>query len=199
MLHTYANIRDKKGFSILVALGTIGVLLIIMTSLASIYVNEMRLSRLQYNTVLAHASMEGAFEYAMLKRKNHRDGFQDRMTSTDPDAQLLVGLTDRSKGVESSYIMQTQSVNERFFVAPDSELIIPLMVGNDVYINGSSTSKNPKLNRTTVQKVTSLTELRSDISDANLNWSIVASERTPSGSIAPIGIAGSGAIVPGKK
>ncbi len=40
------------------ALGSIGVLLIIMVSLASIYINELKLSRMQYNNILAYAQAE---------------------------------------------------------------------------------------------------------------------------------------------
>jgi hypothetical protein len=49
---------SHKGFSILLALGSIGVLLIIVTSLASIYMNEMKLSRMQYNNIIAYAQAE---------------------------------------------------------------------------------------------------------------------------------------------
>jgi uncharacterized membrane protein len=49
---------SQKGFTILIALGTIGILLIIATSLASIYINELKLSQLQYNNILAYAQAE---------------------------------------------------------------------------------------------------------------------------------------------
>ena len=52
------HITSQKGFSILIALGSIGVLLIIMVSLASIYINELHLSRMQYNNILAYAQAE---------------------------------------------------------------------------------------------------------------------------------------------
>ncbi len=65
--------RTHRGFSILVALGTVGVLLIIVTGLATIYINEMKLSRMQYDNIIAYAGSEGAFEYALLKVKNHRE------------------------------------------------------------------------------------------------------------------------------
>ena len=66
-------ITSRRGFSILVALATIGVLLIIVMGLATIYANELKLSRMQYDNVLAYAGSEGAFEYALLKVKNHRE------------------------------------------------------------------------------------------------------------------------------
>ena len=88
---------DKKGFSILIALGTTGVLLILVIGLATLYINEMKLSRLQYDNIFTYSQAEGAFEYAMLKVKNHQSGFQDSLNSTDPDGQMFPGNTDRTK------------------------------------------------------------------------------------------------------
>ncbi len=69
--------HSKSGFSILMAIGTIGVLLILITSLAATYIRESRLARFAYDDVIASVAAEGQFEYAMLKTRNHRDGFQD--------------------------------------------------------------------------------------------------------------------------
>jgi hypothetical protein len=55
------------------ALGTIAVLLLIVTGLASTYMREMKLSRASYDEVVALGTAEGMFEYAMLKVRNHRE------------------------------------------------------------------------------------------------------------------------------
>lgn len=69
----------------------------------------MKLSRLEYNNVLAYAQADGAFEYSMLKVANHRDGFQDRMLVTDPDKNLFSGSTDRTKSTTVGYTILSQS------------------------------------------------------------------------------------------
>jgi hypothetical protein len=79
------------------ALGTIGILLIIVTGLATTYIREMRLSRTSYDEVLAYANAEGMFEYAMLKVRNHREGFSDSVTHTELDSKMLIPTTERAK------------------------------------------------------------------------------------------------------
>ena len=78
------------------AIGTIGVLLVLVTSLAISYIRESRLSRYSYDEVIASAAAEGQFEYAMLKVRNHRDGFQDRVSSSESDGRMLDLSTPRS-------------------------------------------------------------------------------------------------------
>lgn len=48
----------SRGFSILMAIGTIGVLLIVITGLATTYIREMKLSRTTYDEVIAYANAE---------------------------------------------------------------------------------------------------------------------------------------------
>ncbi len=57
----------------------------------------MKLSRLEYDNIFTYSQAEGAFEYAMLKVKNHQDGFQDSMNSSDPDGKIFTGSTARTQ------------------------------------------------------------------------------------------------------
>ncbi len=52
------KIINSSGFSILMALGVTGVLLIIVASLALTYIRESRLSRYSYDEVLASTAGE---------------------------------------------------------------------------------------------------------------------------------------------
>jgi Tfp pilus assembly protein PilX len=89
---------NTKGFSIIIAMGTIGVLLIIVVGLASTYLRELRLTRTSYDDIVAYASAEGMFEYGMLKVRNHREGFQDQVSTTDVDGkENFILTTDRSR------------------------------------------------------------------------------------------------------
>ena len=54
----YHTPSSRSGFSILVALGTIGILLIIVIGVATLYVGEMRLSRAQYDSIYSYAQAE---------------------------------------------------------------------------------------------------------------------------------------------
>ena len=54
----HSLLASRKGFSILVALGTIGVLLIIVIGIASVYQREITLSRMTYEDILTDARAE---------------------------------------------------------------------------------------------------------------------------------------------
>jgi hypothetical protein len=53
--------------------------------------------------VITSAAAEGQFEYAMLKVRNHRDGFQDIVTHSESDGQLLDLSTSRASRLQSEY------------------------------------------------------------------------------------------------
>lgn len=161
---------SRKGFSILIALGSIGVLLIIVTSLASVYMNEMKLSRMQYNNVIAYAQAEWAFEYAMLKVANHREWFQDSMGSGEVDARMFVGVTPRTLWTWVKYSIVSQSNKQDFSFS--WHLIIPLFSGTGLINTGSMKSYNPNY-YTGVTKVQNLT-FNISSSPENISWSIVA-------------------------
>lgn len=180
-------LSSQKGFSILIALWTIGVLLIIMTSLASIYINELKLSRFQYNDIISYAQADGAFEYAMLKVKNHREGFQDSMKNTDPDGKMFIGTTPRTLGTQVQYQITSQSKNETFTLSGSSHLILPLFVGTGNIIAGSSSSIDPR-NSSITEKISTLS-LTSTGDISGISWSIVAMSGTEN-----IGVAGTGII-----
>lgn len=162
---------SQKGFSILIALGSIGVLLIIVTSLASIYMNEMKLSRMQYNNVIAYAQAEWAFEYAMLKVANHREWFQDSMGTGAVDAQMFVGSTPRTLGTWVRYSIVSQSKNQDFYFS--WHLIIPLFSGTGLINTGSTTSYNPNY-YTGIAKVSDVSFTINSGNDSDISWSIVA-------------------------
>lgn len=162
---------SHKGFSILLALGSIGVLLIIVTSLASIYMNEMKLSRMQYNNVIAYAQAEWAFEYAMLKVANHREWFQDSVGSGEVDARMFVGVTPRTLWTWVRYSIVSQSADQDFYFS--WHLIIPLFIGTGLINTGSTTSYNPNYYTGTV-KVSDLTFSINGWNPDDISWSIVA-------------------------
>lgn len=162
--------HSHSWFSILLAIGTIAVLLIIVTSLAIAYIRESKLSRFSYNEVIASTAAEWAFEYGMLKVRNHRDGFQDIVTPGEPDGKLLVASTPRSAWLKTEYRILTSSTDHEFIIWVWQHLIIPLFSSNEWVITlGWIQSKNPTYN-TGVINSTGLT--LSGVWD--LSWSIIA-------------------------
>lgn len=168
------------------ALGTIAILLIIVTGLTSTYIREMKLSRTSYDEVIAYANAEGMFEYAMLKVRNHREGFADIVTNSDDDGKILIPTTDRSKWLESSYSIDAQSDNEQLLLDPNNHLILPLFTAPGTPLSGLS--RNPSLDTSIVKTQ----DLSVDL--GNLSWTIVAMSGSES-----VGLTGSGNITPSKR
>ncbi len=160
---------SRKGFSILVALGTTWVLLVIVLGIASVYLSEMKLSRLHYDNILTYAQAEWSFEYAMLKIANHREGFSDSVINTDLDGKMLIGSTERTKNIETKYTIEAQSSSGTFSLASKGHLILPLFIGDGVTLT-SWASKNPSSPWT----VTQVSSLLISWADENISWSIVA-------------------------
>lgn len=137
-------LKNTSGFSILMAIGTIGVLLIIVSSLAITYMRESKLSRFSYNEVLVSTAAEWAFEYGMLKVTNHRDWFQDTVSPVEPDGKMLELSTLRSKWLETEYAIIASGTWKVFTLSGSEHLIVPLFVSNDAIISTLGIqSKNP--------------------------------------------------------
>ena len=137
--------QSKSGFSILMAIGTIGVLLILITSLAATYIRESRLARFAYDDVIASVTAEWQFEYAMLKTRNHRDGFQDATFSWELDGNLLDLTTARSQGLRTEYSIVASSTGTIFTLSGGQHLIVPLFVDSGSLLDRSVVSRDPSL------------------------------------------------------
>ena len=170
---TSSLITSRRGFSILMALWSTGVLLIIVVGMANIFLSEMRLSRLQYDSILSATQAEWAFEYAMLKVKNHRDGFVDRMDSSSPDALIFSGASPRTDKVGIQYRIEAQNTNIVFSGWNDDYTIFPLFVGKCQGYIDPLKSCDPTT-YTGITQVRNITELSTSWNPNDLSWSIVA-------------------------
>lgn len=188
---TYLPQHSQKGSSILMALWTIGVLLIIVLGLAGTYIREMQLSRTSYDEVLAYANAEGMFEYAMLKVRNHREGFADSVENSELDGKILMPITERSKNMKSSYMIIANSTDYTAQLKTNNHLILPLFSSTGWYISWVSKNPNPE---SWVQKVTGLEISGLTLSPSNLSWTIVAMSGSES-----VGLTGSGDITASKQ
>ncbi len=176
----------RGGFSILMAIGTIGVLLILVTSLAISYIRESRLSRYSYDDVITSAAAEGEFEYAMLKVRNHRDGFQDATFTGEPDSHLLDLSTPRSAGLHTEHGIVAASTGITFTLSGGQHLIVPLFAATGTLLPYAVGSKHPEY-ETGVQNTS-----RINISSiSGLSWTITAMSGSESIAITGVGDIGS--------
>lgn len=174
------SLTSKKGFSIIVALATTGILLVIVAGIATLALGEMRLTRLLYDDILTENRAEWAFEYAMLKVKNHREGFADTMSAEDIDAVLFSGSTDWTRTIKTSYTIEANTGSAIFTLWENSHLIVPLFTANSTALSLTGTSKDPRYSPW-VNRATTLTL---DTNWADISWSIVAMSGSESVSLA---------------
>jgi hypothetical protein len=162
------------------AIGTIWVLLILVTSLAISYIRESRLSRYSYDEVIASSAAEGEFEYAMMKVRNHRDGFQDATFSGELDGNILDLSTPRSAGLHTQYNIVASSTGETFSLSGGQHLIVPLFAGTGTALTRFSKipSYETGAQNTTGLNVSGLSEL---------SWTITAMSGSESVAITGVG------------
>lgn len=181
------SITSRHGFSVLMALWSTGVLLIIVIGLANIFLSEMRLSRLQYDSILSATQAEWAFEYAMLKVKNHRDGFSDKMDGSSPDALIFSGASPRTDKVKVTYTIEAQSTDIVFSGGTNNYTIFPLFTGKcQAYIDPMK-SCDPSAYSGNIQ-VENILELSTTWNPNDLSWSIVGMSGSENVSITWIGV-----------
>ncbi|MBX9809109.1 hypothetical protein K2X92_01840 [Candidatus Gracilibacteria bacterium] len=182
-----SQFKNTSGFSILIAISVIGILLIIVTSLSITYIRESKLSRYSYNDVLVKSNAEGMFEYAMLKVKNHKDGFQDQVFNSEKDGELLKLGTPRSTGLQGEYSISASSTGHTFVLSGSEHLVVPLFVSSGSASLGVS-SLSP-MYHTGVMNTTNL----NIFGLSGLSWAIVAQNGGES-----LAINGVGDIFPAK-
>lgn len=174
------------------ALGMTTFLLFVVTGIAMLYIREMRISRLGYDEIVASQISQGAFEYAMLKVKNHPDGFADAVSNDDADGKEFFTLkTPRSQQVKASYKIDSNSKEKKFVVASGKHLILPLFSAKEEEIESGKPSKKPNYNTGT----TNVENLTVSGILPDQKWTIMATEKDTERSI---GMTGSGIITPEK-
>ena len=145
--------------------------MIIVIGMVQVFLSEMKLSRYQYDYIIASEQVEWAFEYAMLKVGNHRDWFQDELTENDLDQILFSGSTDRTINNKVSYKMQAQTSSYSKDILPWDYLVFPLFAGDDEYIVAGKPSKNPSYHSWSTVVSNFLMSLSSNPED--IYWSII--------------------------
>lgn len=165
---------SHKWFSILMALGITAILMIAVTSLATIYIKEYKISRLSYDEVLSEWVVEWMFEYGMLKIRNHADGFADEVSSFsgDLDANMFKLSTPRSEGMNMKYTIEANSTTKEFTIGSGSFLTIPLFIGTDDRIESSKESFKPNI----WEKIKITEWLQIEGLDDNIHWTISATD-----------------------
>lgn len=75
-------LRSQAGFSTILALLLTGFLLTLSAGVLFLFLSESRTNQALFNGIGAYYAADGASEYALLKIKNHREGFEDSLVMT---------------------------------------------------------------------------------------------------------------------
>lgn len=169
-------INNKSGFSVIVAILITAFLTVLSSGILILVLQENNNSSIVYNTISTYAWAEWALEYALLKVKNHRDGFQDKIVSStwsdaDRDSKLIsLSWSASKKDVLLEYEMIANWTSYTWTIGSWAYEIIPLFFdsGTSMQIN----SKNPSLWTSDIKKTTDI----SVNSSSWLIWNIIGND-----------------------
>lgn len=163
-------IKNRKWFSVIISVMITAFLIVVSSWILLLVVQESKNTRLVYNSISTYAWAIWAQEYALLKVKNHKEWFADKVEfSIDYDSKLLWLDSDKitRKDALLSYEINNNSKLFSWTINSWEFEIIPLYF--DIWEKISSNSLNPELNTSSIIKTKSLKL----IWDNNFVWNII--------------------------
>lgn len=164
--------RSRSGFSSVLAILLTAFLVALSAGILFLFVAESRISRSLVDGFSAYAGAEGAMEYALLKVKNHREGFQDAMRRSSSDG-MLFAAADR-RGSQMGYVLDTFAKAYSGSVAPGEMDIVPLFFdrGRTLDTVDGLPFKDPRTGTTDVEETADF-QLSGDLP---FGWNLVGSD-----------------------
>lgn len=97
----------RKGFSVVLAIVVTAFLTILSAGVLDLVMREMKTSSAYWHGVSTQAGAEGSLEWALLKLKNHREGFQDSVVfGVDKESLLLSGKKEFAQVGRNDQILE---------------------------------------------------------------------------------------------
>lgn len=136
--------RNPRGFSTILALLLTGFLVTLAAGILFLFLSENRTNQSLFSGAAAYHASEGALEYALLKIKNHREGFQDYLGLREDEGKVLAGNTSRNAQI--GYEIVATGTSYTGTIAPDGFEIIPLFAegGKVLKTEGGKPWKDPR-------------------------------------------------------
>lgn len=116
--------RQHGGFSTILALLLTGFLVTLTAGILFLFLSENRINLSLFSGTAAYHASEGAMEYALLKIKNHREGFSDGLSLKAGEAETIANNTSRPAKI--GYEILATGTSYSGTLAPESFEIIPL-------------------------------------------------------------------------
>lgn len=123
----------KNWFSVIIAMLMTAFLIVISAWILALMLQESKNTRLVSNTINTYAWAQWSLEYALLKAKNHREWFQDKISTEDSESKLLRKDEDSfKKNIDTTleYEMRTFSQDYTWTLNPVQIDVIPLFFDN---------------------------------------------------------------------
>lgn len=175
---------SRSGYSTIIAMLMTAFLVALSAGVLSVMVQSAGVSRAVLHGTEASVAAESALEYALLKIRNHRAGFEDAIASDDRERQLVaVPTADIPAGM--LYDIDASGTSYTGTLAPGEFAVFSLFVDPGVSTGTGSKHPNPSGFRTM-----SSTSGFSFSADGDFAWNIIGSDSTG----ATYGIAGTGGL-----
>lgn len=136
-MFTVTSFRSQSGFSTILAILLTGFLIVLSAGVLFLFLSESKINRTLFTSTAAYHAAEGSMEYALLKIKNHREGFSDSIDFGTDDAKILKASF---RAPEMRYSLRTNktgsTVHNASIEAKGFE-IIPLFYEEGSTLNGN--------------------------------------------------------------
>jgi hypothetical protein len=155
--------NNKAWFSIVVAMLVTAFLIVLSMWVLDLILGDRKITRVVYNSISTYAGAEWSLELALLKIKNHREGFKDEIVLDDTNSWLL-GKNGTAGKMEQkiAYTMDTRSNSYSGSAKEGEFVIIPLYYDDEIWITHN---ENSAMKKTELLKV--------DWIDWNVVWNII--------------------------
>lgn len=178
---------DRRGFSSVLAILLTAFLVVLSSGVLFLFVAESRISRSLFDGFSAYAGAEASMEYALLKIKNHREGFEDALRRNSPEGRVFSSANRR--GAEIGYSISAFSTAHSGTLAPGEMEIVPLFFDKGTVLRANSTGlpfKDPRADSSNVERTSDfVVSAASDFS-----WNLIGSDSEGN----TFGIVGTGGI-----
>ena len=121
--------KYNKWFSVILAMLIVAFLIVISSWVLSIVVEELKNTRMVFNSIATYEAWAWANEYALLKIKNHSEWFEDKVTSQDnKDYSILDPFVwwPKNKSIYMSYEIENYSTDYTWSIDRWAFDVIPL-------------------------------------------------------------------------
>ncbi len=168
-----SHFRNSGGFATILAVLLMAFLVIIGSGILFLFMAEHRTNRSLFDGLSAFAAAEAGTEYALLKIRNHREGFQDALSFEAPEGRMETSAEIRRPSAWD-YEIRSFATFHTGTLAPGEMEIFPLFFdkGHAFSTTAGRTFKNPNAGSSDVEETADFVLA----TDGEVSWNLVGSD-----------------------